>query len=475
MAVRYKWFGKQEYAYRIWNEKNPVTGKWVQRSEYLGVVIDKENSIFEKRNEIKNLRRQNDSKEQAILDYGDSYLLNAIIEEMPILDVLKAVFAEFFETLMALVFHRITGGQAMQYAEIWYDGNYANKLFPKANITSQNISRLLSRLGAEKVQRAFFAAYVPMIQKDKSSIVIDSTGLPNEINMPVSDWGYHNGGIEFETRLILAVDRESELPLYFRYVAGNIGDVSTLTNTIAEMKKNGISTSSALIDAGYFSETNLKSLFAAEITFLIRMPSNRVIYKNIIAKCHDIESPQYAIKLDRRGLFVKENEIEIYGYKAFAYLVLDPQRRGQEISKVVSKMDEDDSDIDKTDFSNCGKMVLLSSERLDNHDVIPLYYTRQIAERMFGIAKDDLNILPLRTHSEPNFKGFMLLSFISLIISCGLKTRLGKGITIEMALSTLRNLKCKVFDDVVVPNEVTKKQRSIFEAADIIVPKICGI
>ena len=56
--------------------------------------------------------------------------------------------------------------------------------------------------------------------KDKSSVVIDSTGLPNEINMPVSDCGYHNGGIEYETRLILAVERESERPLYFRYVAG---------------------------------------------------------------------------------------------------------------------------------------------------------------------------------------------------------------------------------------------------------------
>jgi hypothetical protein len=45
---------------------------------------------------------------------------------------------------------------------------------------------------------------------------------------------------------------------------------------------------------------------------------------------------KYTIKLDRRGLFVKGNEIEIYGYKAFAYLVLNPQRRGHEISKVVT-------------------------------------------------------------------------------------------------------------------------------------------
>jgi transposase len=409
------------------------------------------------------------------LDYGDSFLLNAITSQLPIFDVLKTVFGKFFDTLIALIFHRVVGAQAMRYAENWYDGNYASILFPTAVLTSQNISKFMFYLGDERVQRNFFKAYIPLIQKDKNGVVIDSTGLPNEINMSVTDWGHHNGGIEFETRLILAIDKESGLPLYFRYVAGNISDVTTLTNTIAEMKNNGISASSALIDVGYFSETNLTMLFAAKISFLIRMPSNRIVYQNIISDNADIENPRYAVKYDRRGLFVKENEVEIYGHKDFVYLVLDPERRGREVSKAVSQMQDDGSDINKTDLSNCGKMVLLSSEKLNTSNVVPLYYTRQIAERMFGIAKDDLNILPLRTHSEPNFKGFMMLVFISLIISCGLKARLGQKISIEQALSMLRTLKCKVFDNSVLPCEITKKQRLILESVNVLVPNICGI
>jgi transposase len=372
---------------------------------------------------------------------------------------------------MALIYHRIIIGGAMCHAEPWYGGNYVNRLFPGANMTSQNISKVLSYLGEESVQRAFFAAYIPLVSKEESGVVIDSTGLPNEIDMPISDWGHHNGGIAFETRLILAVDRQSERPLYFRYVAGNIGDVSTLANTIEEMKKNGISTSSVLLDAGYYSELNLKMLFAANITFLIRMPSNRTVYKKIIAENIDIQSPQYAVQYDKRGLFVKENEITIYGQKAFAYLVLDPERRGREISKIVSSIDEKKFELDKIDFSNCGKMILLSSERLNTTDVVPLYYTRQIAEKMFGIAKDDLDILPLRTHSEPNFKGFMLLIFISLIIACELKARLGKNISIDKATAILKTLKCKIFDDSIITNEVNKKQRLLFESLHVVVPK----
>jgi len=472
MVVRYKKFGRQEYAYRIWNEKNHKTKKWVQRSEYLGVVIDKEKGIYEKRNKAKQLAREIEAARQPILDYGDSYFINEIIDQLPILDLLKTAFGDLFNTLMALVFHRITGGQAVRHAEDWYNGNFASRLFHGADMTSQGISRFLSYLGNESVQREFFAHYIPLVQNTETGTVIDSTGLPNEINIPITDWGYHNGGIAFETRLILAINRENDRPLFFRYVAGNIGDVSTLANTIEEMKRNGINTSSVLIDAGYFSKTNLEMLFDAKINFLIRMPSNRIVYRNIIAENTDIENPSYAVKYNKRGLFVKENKIEIYGVQAFAYLILDPERRGREISKAVSRMEDDGSDIDSTDFSNCGKMVLLSSEKIETAEVVPLYYTRQIAERMFAIAKDNLNILPLRTYSEPNFKGFMLFVFISLIITCELKARLGNKTNIEQAISILKTLKCKLFDGIVIPNEVSKKQRLLFENCDVLVPKI---
>jgi transposase len=466
--IVYKKFGKQEYAYETESYRDPVTKKPKHRQKYLGVVVDKGKKIFEKR------RSQNQKEEKQILDYGDSYLLNSIVRELPVFNVLESVFGNLFDTLMALIFHRIADGGAMCHAESWYDGNYVSKLFPEANVTSQNISMFLRHLGDESVQRAFFAEYIPLVCPNDAGVVIDSTGLPNDINMPITEWGHHNGGIEFETRLILAIERESGEPLYFRYVAGNIGDVSTLANTITEMKNLGISTTSALIDAGYYSETNLKLLFKAEIAFMIRMPSNRIIYKEIIDGNLDIESPEHAVIYDKRGLFVKEQEVEVHGYKAYAYLVLDPERRGREVSKLVSKKNEKGVDFANTDFSNCGKMVLLSSEKLNTNDAVPFYYTRQVAERMFGIAKDDLCILPLRTHSEPNFKGFMLLVFISLIISVAVKNRL-KDISIEKAISSLRTLKCKVFDSSIVPNEVNKKQRLIFEEANVVVPKINGV
>jgi hypothetical protein len=48
------------------------------------------------------------------------------------------------------------------------------------------------------------------------------------------------------------------------------------------MKNQGISTSCALIDAGYFSEANLSLLLEAGIFFLIRMLARLVMYRGIV-------------------------------------------------------------------------------------------------------------------------------------------------------------------------------------------------
>ena len=182
MPVRYKKFGNQEYAYKIWNEKNSETGKWKQRSQYLGVVVDKENAIFEKRNEIKQTQKQKIQKEQCIIDYGDSYYMSEFLKNDAIFPVLKKVFGKYTDTLLSLVLFKLQGGSTMRHAEIWYEGNAANMVFPRAAMSTQSISDFLNVIGKEKLQQSFFKAYLTSICRGKSSLIIDSTGLPNQVN-----------------------------------------------------------------------------------------------------------------------------------------------------------------------------------------------------------------------------------------------------------------------------------------------------
>jgi len=67
------------------------------------------------------------------------------------------------------------------------------------------------------------------------------------------------------------------------------------------------------------------------------------------------------------------------------------------------------------EIQNYGMMIVVSSIDMDINEVVPLYYSRQTAEQLFGISEDDLNILPIRTHSEERLRVHMLWCFVVLI------------------------------------------------------------
>ena len=169
--------------------------------------------------------------------------------------------------------------------------------------------------------------------------------------------------------------------------------------------------------------------------------------------------------------------MDLFGKPAFAYVVLDPARKGREMTKLILHLDEIDKSDDEKAFmlKKKGIMVLISSIEIAEDQVVPFYYSRQAAEQLFKFSKDDLNMLPLRTHKEESMRGYLLLVFITLCAFLLMRKKLGKKVTVEEALLLLRNLKAKVFEDEMLIPEITKKQRLLFERFDIIVPKVAGI
>ncbi|CAD7771007.1 Transposase DDE domain protein [Candidatus Methanoperedenaceae archaeon GB37] len=462
--IRYKKFGNKEYAYEVTSYWDPEKKKPRQKTKYLGVVVDKEKKIFKK--------KSRERREKLILDFGDTYFLNQFINRVTFFENLKK------EMFLALIFYRLCYPSAMRYARMWYEGNIVRKFFD-VDISSQRISEFLEEIGDESIQREFFKEYIRQITPSEG-IVIDTTALPNQINIPRSSWGWHNEEIDKQIKLLLVIDRSTSLPLFFRYIAGNIVDVSTLKATVEELKKYGVSRYFLILDAGFFSEENIKELYNEEIQFLIRLPALRKLYKRpILEESRELESYRNAVRYGRRVLFVKQREVELFGKRVYAYVVLDPERKGREIRrtllKVMDEIEEDEEEEMEYILMKKGIMILISSSEPDRENVISLYYTRQIAEKLFGFPKDDLNLLPLRVHKEETLRGYLFLQFASLVVYSLLKRELGRDYTVEEVLLTLRNLKCKVYEDEIIVQELTKQQRKIFEKFSIMVPKSMGI
>ncbi|GHT94697.1 hypothetical protein FACS1894122_11570 [Alphaproteobacteria bacterium] len=393
------------------------------------------------------------------------------LQRSELADVFRAVLPTEQHTLNALLFFKIIVGDACKNAKIWYDGNYAKILFPQAKLDSQRISEFLLQLGDEKVQRKFFETYLAQVAKISGDVVIDSTGMPNEIDIPLTEYGCHGGEIESETRLIMVVDRVTHMPLYFRLVAGNIVDVSTFVTTFKLMSKLGANPQMTIMDAGYYSEKNIQALFNSGISFLIRLPAGRILYKSLIKQTNTtLETAENAVAFNKRALFIQKIKTEICEHTGYAYVCCDTKQRGQKMDKFIRDARQDN--LSNAEISEkmpyIGKFVLVSDKEIGIDELLPLYYTRQVAENTFGFAKSSLNLLPLRVHSVETLRGYAFLSYLALLLSVEFQLNLRGLCSLQDALSAGHSQFCEVFgDDDVIPLEPSKQIKKIYSKLNL--------
>jgi len=469
--IRYKRFGNKEYAYKITSYWDKEKKKPRQKSKYLGIVVNKAKQIFEKR--VLKFK-----KEKLILDFGASYLLYEFMRKIKFIDIIEEIFRDKAKELLALIYYRLCNSSAMSYANIWYEGDISRILFKDINLSTQRISEILKVIGDEGLYREFFKEYVTTFIEGSEGIIIDTTALANQINFSFNAWGYNDGGIDKQIKFLFVVDKKTSLPLFFRYLPGNIVDVSCIRVTIEELKKLGIKHNFILIDAGFVSEENIRNLYKENINFLTRLPSTKTLYKDLIKEeVRNLEEFRNVIRYRDRVLFIKERDIKLFGEDGWAYIILDPERKGREMKKFLIDVMEEELTEEEIDFKlkKRGIMILISSFKVGREYLMPLYYMRQAVERVFGFSKDDLKLIPLRVHKEDTLRGYLLLIFMTLIVFLLLKKEIGQKHTVEEILLKMKNLKCKVYDNEILIQELTKQQREIIEKLNIIVPKTMGI
>jgi transposase len=497
MAIRYK--GNGRYKYETHNVWNKVKKKYETKWTYLG-AIDSLTGQYLKKFDAK-LVNSVHLQDKLILNYGDTFALNQYFQKSGFITLLNSAWKDFTNTILSLICYKLLESSAMQHAAVWQEGNYAKIIFKNTNLSTQRISELLKILGNERLQRIFFKLYLQNFRSEHG-VVIDSTGLPNNISSELTAFGHHGGSIENEIRMLIVVDKITKRPLYFRYVAGNIVDVSTLNVTISELSKLGVNTEYALLDAGYCSADNIKLLCDNKISFLTRLPSGRIIYTQALADTADtIETSEHFQTYGERALYIQKIPVKLVleddsensnnnnhnnednsednkKYYGFAYVCCDIKRRAEEISKymptaIKNKVSKEDI---KKEIIKKGKFVLISNTDIPESEILSFYYLRQSAEQIFKISKSYADILPLRVHSEATLRGVLMLNFLSIIVYGGFREQLPQGFSFESATKQLRNQVCKVYEDEsVLPYEPNKKQRLIHEAISNTVGIFSGV
>ena len=471
---------------------------------YLGRVIDEKNFIFFSKDRgvfkfdpVNNLfldapenytgQLKNDQRKKPtlILDFGDSYFLSQLIRNIKYDEVIEAIGYKNSDTIYSMIMFYILTNYSCMHCNTWYEGNFAKILYPNADLHSQRISEFLKFLGREDVRQKFFRAHIEWLKKNicnDPAIVIDSTGLPNDIDIELPNVSNHNGKIRNEVRMVSAVQRDSGYPLIFRAIPGNINDVSTLSTTITTLGEYSVNTDFTLLDAGYVSDKNIDELYEANIDFVARLPEKlKNLHKSIVESgISDLKTSNNLIEFMGRFVYVKEVECRV-GTKqntAYAFLCYDVAAASDENYKTIAnakklskkKLKEKHSDFHKI-FETSGIFIILSSLPFKREEILNVYYNRLIVEQYFDLGKGLSRLIPLRVHSEDRVLGHLLLCQIAATINLYVQKTLEQSYnnSVELYLG-LRNQKCTVYSTRIITNEAQSSATILYDKFKIKYP-----
>ena len=464
--IRYKKFKNNTYAYEVTSIWDTKLKQSRSKSRYIGKVNEQTKQL------ILTVKKSK-TTEKLILDFGDGYFLYEFIKNNKLYCILKTHLFDLQPALMPLIIYRLCSKSSIHNYKNWLEGNVLSLFFKDINMTSSKISELLEFLGSEQVQNSFFSDYLKLIGKNKTSIIIDIISQSNQSNVYFNTGGHADDSVDKQFKLLYVVDQKSKLPLFYCFLPDDITKINTLELTISELKKLGIQNSFTLLGTSYFSKINIKDFYDRKIDFVIKLPDNRSIFKDIILKkSKDLESTKYAQVYGDKTIFVKEIKIDLFGFAANAYIVLDLDHKAREVTNFVETYCEEalkqDKNQSKLAFASCGIFILVSSKSIKVQEVLSCYHAKQSIEQIFSFSKKDFSAMPICNNNA--VRGYLFLQLILLILFIQVREKNYTDYTIEQMFMILRKLKCKVFDDQIIPQELLEEQKVILQKYNIIVP-----
>lgn len=199
----------------------------------------------------------------------------------------------------------------------------------------------------------------------------------------------------------------------------------------------------------------------------------------------DVCGAEHALEYVERLLFMKRVSVELSGHDCHAYIAVDFKRLTDEqehhYRKAVKNRKKDEEKTEpETSRDRFGYFVLISSEKLETSEVMPLYYMRQTIEQTFGFAENDVALLPPRNHNDATFRGHLLLSFMATVMLVTVKRILKARKKLAMmpavqALRSMRNIKGEVSSHALVTSEPGKFANLIIKELKLDVPGVVNL
>lgn len=431
---------------------------------------------------------------------GDSYLILKVCEKKGLIGLLRKVFLQNkdYERVLCHLVHNVARNGSKISCDDYTAKSFMSYLLKNIPVSSLGSDTVyFSMMGRDDIKLKFFKEFVKMMRKKYPSFgsccYIDSTPLPNDISdNPFNALCSHGiGSVGIQTRLVLVLDEETGLPVWFQTIPGNVLDLSTINSVRDNLKEQlDIDIYHMVLDAGYVtknlitqyhldSEPVLDDKAEEHYRFFIgKMPARTGFpFKTLYHQtCKMFSNAKYEFIRGDHSYFGFRKEIVIFEKREYAYIYVDKdnalqlgRKWRQENEELYDKM----TDKDKNWYSvKAGYFVLLSNEEKTPAAMLDEYFGRTRIETVFKTAKEYLQLLPLSKWTLETVSGKLLSDCISTIVYLMIQKDLdGSKIAMTRLLGQTSSLMCmKTRDGVIRADTANKQTRAAYKALKISVP-----
>jgi len=203
---------------------------------------------------------------------------------------------------------------------------------PDLPLSSQSLSRMLSRIGEGTVNLEFSHKLIQQISTG-STLIYDITSLSSySQSISLLEYGYNRDGLDLsQINLSLIVDKDLGIPVMYDLYPGSIADVSTLKNTFKKIEAQGAKNYAMIMDRAFFSTDNIEEMVSADISFIIPPTSTLKNVKEAISAIHkSIDDPEHLKLYEKEPLFAMPVVIDVGKNRLNGYAYYDQKREQQE-------------------------------------------------------------------------------------------------------------------------------------------------
>ena len=425
--------------------------------------------------------------------FGDAYLFLEFLKANKFISIFKNMFdsdKEYIKFISHLSYGVLKDGSHIS-CNYFIEKSFISYLIGDLQLgTLKSDSKFFQMLGDDNIKLSYFRNYIKKMKETYPSFgessYVDSTPLPNDIiDNPFNALCSHGlKGASIQMRLVLILDQETGLPVWFEIIPGNVLDV----NTLIKVKENvfvslGIKIISYVLDAGYVSKEVIDAIhIGSNETLIARMPAKKGYpYKELYNGVKDLFSKgKYQFERNNHTYFGIQREKKVFDQPIYEYVYLDRFNAEKGFRNYLKEhKDEYNSMKDKDkDFRMVkdGYFVLISNINDTPQNILESYFNRTEIEKVFKTSKEYLNILPIQKWNEDSIKGKILIDIIGTTIVLMFRKKLNGTMSLSDVIGSTQSLMCFKDNNGIVTCEVPNKNvKEIYKTVGISLPSSINI